>query len=210
MDRMNASSRFFFVFLGVIFVLGGAMAEEPKYKVVRKSGDFEIRVYEPYIVAETVVDTGDVDAASSEGFRRLGGYIFGGNQSKQKMDMTAPVTSQRSEKIAMTAPVTSAKRGASTIITFMMPSSYTLETLPVPSDKRVALREVPARKFATLSFSGRWTDENFSQHTKELEDWVKKERLEIVGEPILARYNAPFVPSFLRRNEILIELKQTD
>jgi hypothetical protein len=210
MIKKNAPSRFFFILSVLTFIIGSAMAEEPKYKIVKKSGDFEIRKYEPYIIAETVVDTGDIDAASSEGFRRLAGYIFGGNQPKQKMEMTAPVTSQRSEKIEMTAPVTSAKRDGSTVITFMMPSSYTLESLPVPNDNRVILRKVPARTLASISFSGRWTDENFAEHLKELEDWVENEHLVTLGEPILARYNAPFVPSFLRRNEILIELKQTE
>jgi hypothetical protein len=210
MKPKNAHSRFFLILSALTFMIGNAMAEEPKYKVIKKSGDFEIRRYEPFIVAETVVDTGDIDAASSEGFRRLAGYIFGGNQPKQKMEMTAPVTTQRSEKIEMTAPVTSAKRGGSTVITFMMPSSYAMETLPVPNDGRVILREVPARTLVSISFSGRWTNENFSEHLKELEEWITSERLETFGEPILARYNAPFVPSFLRRNEILKEVRQIE
>jgi hypothetical protein len=207
----NATRSRFFLNLSVLtFIFGTAMAEEPKYKIIHKNGDFEIRTYEPYIVAETVVDTGDLDAASSEGFRRLAGYIFGGNQPKQNTEMTAPVTSQRSEKIEMTAPVTTASRGSATIITFMMPPSYSLATLPVPNDKRVILRKVSARTLVSISFSGRWTDENFAEHLKELEDWISNEHLVTVGEPFIARYNAPFVPSFLRRNEILLELKQVE
>ncbi len=181
--------------------------EEPKYTVTKRDHGIEIRLYEPYIVAETVVDTSDFDEASNEGFRRLAGYIFGGNKMKKKISMTSPVTSEESQKIAMTAPVQTEQRGTSLTMTFMMPSEFTMESLPVPNDARVKLRQIPSRKFAAISFSGRWTDENFQEHTEELKKWVDQQGLEVTGPPVIARYNPPFVPSFFRHNEVLIPVE---
>jgi len=185
-----------------------AMAiEEPKYSVAKKDGNIEIRLYESYIVAETVVDTSDFDEASNDGFRRLAGYIFGGNKVRQNIAMNSPVTTEQSQKIAMTAPVQAERSGSSVRVAFTMPSEYTLETLPVPNDSRVRLRQLPARKFAAIKFSGRWTEENFRQHTEELNIWIQKQGLRISGAPLIARYDAPFVPFFFRRNEVLIPVE---
>jgi hypothetical protein len=181
--------------------------EEPKYTVVKKEDRTEVRLYEPTIVAETIVDTSDFDAASNEGFRRLAGYIFGGNTIKQKISMTSPVTTEQSQKIAMTAPVQTEDQGSSIRVRFTMPSTFNLETLPVPNDSRVTLVEIPARTFAAITFSGRWTEENFREHTDELSTWIAKEGLRVVGTPVVARYNPPFVPSFFRHNEILIPVE---
>ncbi len=189
------------------FFQNAAMAEEPKYKVIVSDGDFEVRLYEPYIVAETIVDTTDWDEASNEGFRRLAGYIFGGNTVKQKISMTAPVTTERSQKIAMTAPVETNRQGSSVVVRFMMPSEWTLETLPKPNDPRVVLRSVSARKLAVIEFSGRWTSDNFREHTEELRAWITAKGFTTAGDPIEARYNAPFIPSFLRHNEVLIPVE---
>ena len=204
----RASARLHTVFIFLLLIPTIAMAiEEPKYTVAKKDNDFEIRLYEPVIVAETVVDTSDFDEASNEGFRRLAGYIFGGNRVRQKIEMTAPVTTEQSQKVAMTAPVESEQLGRSMRVAFTMPSEYTMESLPVPDDSRVTLRRMPARKFATIRFSGRWTEANFREHTDELITWIQKEKMKVTGAPIVARYNPPFIPSFLRRNEILIPLE---
>jgi effector-binding domain-containing protein len=181
--------------------------QEPKYTVAKKDGDIEIRLYDSLIVAETVVDTSDVDEASNEGFRRLAGYIFGGNRVRQKIAMTSPVTTEQSQKIAMTAPVETEQRRSSVRIAFTMPSEFTLETLPVPNDSRVTLSQVPARKLAVIRFSGRWTEDNFREHSEELNAWIEKQRLKISGAPSVARYNPPFVPFFFRRNEVMIPVE---
>jgi hypothetical protein len=192
----------------LLIIPSNAMAiDEPKYTVIKKDDAIEIRLYQPYIVAETVVDSGDYDEASNEGFRRIAGYIFGGNRIQQKISMTAPVTTEQSQKIAMTAPVQTEQRGASVRMTFMMPSEYTLESLPIPDDSRVTLRQVPARKVAAIEFSRRWTDENFKEHTEELKKWIDKEGLKVTGSPIVARYNPPFWPWFMRRNEVMIPIE---
>jgi hypothetical protein len=181
--------------------------EEPKYTIAKEDGDIEIRLYEPYIVAETVVDTADFEEASNVGFRRLAAYISGGNKTQEKLSMTAPVTTEQSQKIAMTAPVETEQRGTSLRMTFMMPSDFTLESLPIPNDSTVTRRHVPARKLAAIRFSGRWTEENFREHTDELLTWIHKEGLTVSGAPVVARYNPPFWPSFLRRNEVLIPVE---
>jgi hypothetical protein len=192
----------------VLVIPSHAMAiEEPKYTVTRKDHDFEIRLYEPTLVAETIVDTSDFDEASNEGFRRLAGYIFGGNKVRQEIAMTSPVTTEQSQKIAMTAPVESEQLGRSVRVAFTMPPEFTMETLPVPNDSRVTLRRIPARKFATIRFSGRWTEANFREHTDQLMTWIQKEGMKATGVPTVARYNPPFIPSFLRRNEILIPVE---
>ena len=185
-----------------------AMAiEEPKYAIAKKDDNIQVRLYEPIVVAETIVDTSDFDAASNEGFQRLAGYIFGGNKVRQKIAMTSPVTTEQSQKIAMTAPVQTERQGSAMRVRFTMPSSFTLETLPVPEDSRVTLRQIPARKFVAIRFSGRWTENNFKEHTEKLMTWIQKEGLKVTGAPIVARYNPPFVPSFFRRNEVLIPVE---
>jgi effector-binding domain-containing protein len=181
--------------------------EEPKHAVIKKDHDFEIRQYDTLIVAETTVDASDYEEASNEGFRRLAAYIFGGNKSRGKISMGSPVTTEQSEKIAMTAPVETEKSGSSVRVAFTMPAEYTMQTLPVPNDARVTLRRIPGRKVASIRFSGRWTEENFGEHTEELIAWIQKEGARIAGEPLVARYNPPFVPFFLRRNEILIPIE---
>ena len=140
--------------------------EEPKYQVLEKDGDIELRAYEPMIVAEVLVD-GDMDRASGKGFRAIAGYIFGDNTSQsgaeEKIAMTAPVTmspseEQMAEKIAMTAPVTmqetEGQSGEQWRVHFVMPSEYTMASLPNPNDERVKLREVEAAKYASIRFSG--------------------------------------------------------
>jgi hypothetical protein len=185
--------------------------EQVPYTVERtlESG-VEIRRYGDTVIAETVIDAGTYADAGNEGFRRLAGYIFGGNQKKQKIAMTAPVAmapAEEGQRIAMTAPVAAARdSGGGWRIAFYMPAEYTLETLPTPRDPRVTLRTVPGRLVAALRFSGRGTDEQFAEHTNELAQALAGAGIESVGAPWTARYNAPWVLPLLRRNEAMIEV----
>jgi hypothetical protein len=182
--------------------------EKAPYQVVEKDGDFELRRYPSYVVAETMVE-GEMDEVGNEGFRRLFGYISGNNQKKQSISMTAPVTQEKtSEKIAMTAPVTQEKAGGKFRITFMMPSEYTPDTLPEPLDSRVALTTEPARLVAAIQYSGTWSPKRFEDHKKKLEEWISKRGLKPMAEPVWARYNSPFSLWFLRRNEVLIPVER--
>lgn len=191
----------------VIALLGvhSAMAiEEAEYTVLQKEDSFELRKYEPYILAEIIVD-GDFEDAGNEAFGRLFRYISGENRSRQKVDMTSPVGQQAaSQKIDMTAPVSQQGENGSWAVSFMMPASFTPETLPEPNDSNVVLRQVPARHMAAVRYSGFWSEEGYLKNKDRLEAWISKMDLEAVGEPIWARYNPPFMPWFLRRNEILI------
>ena len=178
--------------------------------MTEKSNDFEIRAYNALVVAETIVE-GNLDQASSAGFKRIADYIFGNNTapngSSKKISMTAPVTlEQKNEKISMTAPVSMAKDAGKWRIYFVMPSKYTLETLPIPNNKAVSLRALPARNFAALRFSGLAGEEKTAKKTEELLTWLKIKNIQAVGAPELARYNPPWTLPFLRRNEILVEI----
>ena len=178
--------------------------EEAAYTVVEVDGEFEIRDYAPHVLAETVV-AGSFDRAGNEAFSRLFRYISGDNRSRHKVAMTAPVSQESAgERIAMTAPVEQQPAQGRWVVSFTMPASYGLETLPEPGDPRVTLRQVPARRMAALRYSGRWTESSYLRHKLELESWVRERGLRIAGDPVWARYNPPFAPWFLRRNEILV------
>ncbi len=184
-----------------------AAEELPKYTVVEAAaGDIEIRDYAPMLVAEVVVE-GDRDTAANEGFRILAGFIFGGNQSSAKVAMTAPVTQTPSETIAMTAPVTQTPSdGGNWTISFMMPSKFTRETLPVPDDKRIVIRETLPRRAAARRFSGRWTKDNLAKNAMLLDAFITERQLKPDGPSFFAFYNGPFTPFFMRRNEVIVFL----
>jgi hypothetical protein len=202
---------FILLFLfSLIFFLGKtAMAiEEAEYAVVEKEGDFELRQYEPFIVAETLVE-GDFSDVGNMGFRRLYDYISGNNRKQVSIPMTAPVTQEaRSERISMTAPVAQEKEGGKWRITFMMPSKYTLDSLPEPLDPNVKLKQESERIVAALRYSGTWSQKRYNEKEARLFEWIQKRGFKSVGEPIFARYNSPFMPWFLRRNEVLIPVER--
>jgi hypothetical protein len=189
-------------------IIGDAMAiERAKYTVVEREGNFELRQYEPYLVAETIVE-GDFDEVGNEGFRRLFDYISGKNRKQQSISMTAPVSQKvESEKISMTAPVNQVRVGGKYRITFLMPAKYTMETLPEPLDTRVELKEVPGQLIAALRYSGTWSKDRYEKKRVRLQAVMRQKGLEPAGEAIFARYNPPFMPWFLRRNEVLIPVE---
>jgi len=178
--------------------------EEASYVVLKSEGKFEVREYAPHVLAETLVD-GDLESAGSRAFQKLFRYISGDNVSRTKVAMTAPVSQKPAgEKIQMTAPVGQQRVEEQWAVSFMMPKSYTLNSLPQPKDPSVVLRQVPAQKMAVVRYSGTWSEKNYSGQKSELESWMRKIGLTRSGSEMWARYNAPFTPWFLRRNEILI------
>jgi hypothetical protein len=178
--------------------------DEPGYTVVRKDDAFEVRRYEPYVVAETVVNA-PAEEAGNQGFRILAGYIFGQNKGARKIEMTAPVA-QTPTKIAMTAPVAQSATPEGYVVQFAMPREWTLETLPEPTDARVKLRAIPARTLAVIGYSGTWSQSNYDENLKKLQDALEKAAIKWHGEPVWARYDPPWKPWFWRRNEILLEV----
>ncbi len=179
--------------------------EQPSYTIVRSWESFEIRDYPQLIVAETEV-LGERKQAINAGFRIIANYIFGNNAPQQKISMTAPVTQQAGEKIAMTAPVLQEASGDTWMVRFIMPSDYTLETLPAPNNPNVKLIKVPAERVAAIRFSGLAGDESISRQRKLLLERIAQLGLTVHGEPILAFYNPPWTLPFLRRNEILAKV----
>ena len=194
----------------VATLAGTAMAvEEPAFKQVSREGAFELRDYPAVVVAEVTV-TGDQKEAANAGFRLLAGYIFGGNKRRQSIAMTAPVAQQAaSEKIAMTAPVaqTQTTTGA-WVVRFTMPSAYTLQSLPVPNDARVELRNIEPARFAVLRFSGLAQTADVEAKSNELLAQLKSHRLRAIGSVSLAQYNPPWTLWFMRRNEVMVEVKR--
>jgi hypothetical protein len=191
---------------GFLFAGESAMSyEQPEYTVLYENDDVEYRQYEPYLVSETVIENSDDSKdAGNEGFRRLFKYITGANQGQAKISMTAPVSQAPSEKISMTVPVQQGESADGWRVSFMLPTEYTLETAPVPTDSRVYVREVPGRLMAVLQFSGRWTEKNYTRSQTELMESVNAESIDAIGEMQRAAYNAPFSLPFLRRNEVMV------
>ena len=192
----------------LLFSGNPAMAiEEPAYEVLLETKYYEIRRYEPYIVAEVDVDE-SFKRAGNSAFRVLAGYIFGDNEPQRKMAMTAPVESREGERMNMTAPVTSRTAGGEESFTyaFVMERKYTMDTLPRPNNPDVRLVQRPERIMAVHRYSGTWSEDRYAEHEKILIDALTIDRVAIVGVPVFARYNAPFTPWFLRRNEIMIEV----
>ena len=200
--------------------MGNAMAiEEPIFKVLVTDGSFEIRQYAPMLVAETLVE-GDMDEASSKGFRLIADFIFGNNQvsnaqTKSKIAMTAPVTAEpQSSKISMTAPVTLEPSSAAMTmqtakqwrISFVMPSQYTMENIPKPNNNAVRLKEIPGKYFAVQTYSGFNTLARVQRKTDETLEWAGKRALKMIGTPQISRYDPPWTLPLFRRNEIMVEI----
>ena len=206
------NSRAFLTAIASLFITSGAMAiEEPKYEVLEQRDGYEIRRYEPYIVAEVTVD-GPYSSAGNTAFRILADYIFGNNSTSTKMEMTAPVESEAvndSVKMEMTAPVISNAvdaDGNRYRYAFVIERRYTMETVPKPVDERIQLRVVGSRTVAAHQFSGSWRQANFDKHLGQLREALQRDAVQMIGQPYSARYNAPFVPWFMRRNEVIIEI----
>lgn len=187
-----------------------AMAIEiPDYRVIESDGAFELREYSSYLIAETEVQSGFMNAGNVA-FGRLFRYISGANVSQARIAMTAPVeqAAARSERIAMTAPVEQVASGDVYRVGFIVPRQYDLQTVPQPTDPRVKIRQVPPRQVAVWRYTGRWTEENFRDHERLLRTALSNRGMTVTADmpAIIARYDAPFMPWFMRRNEVHISL----
>jgi hypothetical protein len=169
------------------------MVAQAKYEVIREIGKVEIRRYPLLVIAR-------VDGYGDGGFNLLFSFITGNNKQKSNVAMTAPVVS---EEIAMTAPVLAETDS----IAFVMPEGFTLESTPKPLDNRVKIVEVPERVVAALRFSGRWSNSLFKKKSKELLEELKKANISTVGNFFSMRYNGPFTPWFMRRNEVAVPIE---
>jgi len=182
--------------------------EQPTFEVVGRTGGFEVRTYAPKLVAEVEVE-GDAEVATSAGFRVLAGYIFGANVSREEIAMTSPVDLRKtSTKIEMTSPVDRSRRGDRWVVTFTMPSKWTKETLPKPTSSRVRIVEVPKKSFMIDSFSGSPGSAELEKRSEKLRGAAAAAGYEIVDpNPVYAQYDPPWTMGFLRRNELMLEVK---
>jgi hypothetical protein len=199
------------IFTLLVFSNTAMATEEPKFTLLEKDQSFELRLYEPKILAEVLV-SGTMREASSKGFKLIADFIFGNNIAtsgkSEKISMTAPVLIEpHAEKISMTAPVNVEQSGAGWKVNFVMPSQYTLETLPKPNNPVVKIKPILAKKFAVIQFSGLVDEEKMAKKVNDLEQWISTKQLKVPGNAELARYNPPWTLPFLRRNEVLIAVE---
>ena len=180
---------------------------EPAFDITRRLGEIEIRRYAPYVVAEVTIN-GPAEEAGNRAFPILAAYIFGKNKGQRQLEMTAPVTQSAAPvKLEMSAPVTQAAGAdGGQLVQFVLPAGVTLSSAPEPLDPRVGLREIPAHSVAVVRYSGFWSAANYAEHLEQLKAALVGAGLAWSGEPVFSRYNPPFTPWFLRRNEIWLEL----
>ncbi len=192
-------------------LVGIRTTEEPNYAVLKQEDRFEVRQYEALVVAETLVDE-NFDDAGNIAFRRLFGYISGDNAAASEIAMTAPVMAldenrAGGEKISMTAPVTGEETALGWRFAFVLPSEYTLAKAPLPTSPEVSLAQVPARKVAVVRYSGSWNEQAYAENLELLRQWMQQNRLQADSLPRVAGYDPPWTLPFLRRNEVMIDLK---
>ena len=200
--------------LVVVLVFGAAMigpimsnVEVPAYKILKKDQNIEIRQYPPLIIAQ-VKTAGSRQASISDGFRILADFIFGNNEGEKQLSMNGPITQQKGIKIAMTAPVQQEKTDAEWATSFIMPSKFSIDTIPNPINNRIKITQIPSKRYAVITFSGRSTEKNLTKHTNELEKYMNGSSYSRVGNARYAFYNPPWTLPFLRRNEVQFELTE--
>ncbi len=182
--------------------------EEPHYTVVETLGALQIREYGPRIAAETTV-TGNELSSRSDGFRRLAGYIFGGNSSRASIAMTAPVAQSTSKTIAMTAPVVQDQTAPGEWrIRFFMPANYTLDTLPRPNDPAVHIVSVPPQTYGVYRYTGSIDAAATETARRELLRLLQGSGWSPTGEPVSWFYDPPWTLPFLRRNEAAVTVER--
>ena len=185
--------------LFIIFYTNISMAlEEPKYQILKSNNNYEIRKYNDRLAVEVTYSNQD------SGFRYLFNYISGENTTSEKVSMTVPVT--QSVKIDMTAPVTQSKKNGKLVMQFYLPSKFTINTAPKPTNRRVSLVELEGGIYAVIKYSGRVTDNNFQNHSEKLKEYLTKDNINFIEPAIRATFNGPFTLPILRRNEVMMKI----
>ena len=193
----------------IAFTMPSHATQEPSYQIVRTLDGTEVRQYTPYTVAEVLVP-GPAGEAGGQAFPILAGYIFGKNKGERKLEMTAPVTQAAAPvKLEMTAPVTQTAAPSGFVVQFVLPQGVTAASAPEPLDARIQLRDVSPTPVGVIRYSGFWSDANYNEHLAKLQAALRSAGLPWTGEPVYSRYDAPYMPWFMRRNEIWLTLVTT-
>ncbi len=188
-------------------VVGIRNSEEASYKVLFEEQNIQIRLYDSALIAQTS-SKGNYKQSSNSAFRQLAGYIFGDNQSQQKIAMTTPVIQKpSSEKIAMTVPVYQQENENDWTMSFVLPAEYTMDTLPIPTNPDIQIVEIPEKKVASIKYTGLITDEKIAVQTQKLTDWLIANEYKIISQAYSAAYDPPWTVPFLRRNEVHIDIE---
>ncbi|MCC6796032.1 MAG: heme-binding protein [Candidatus Hydrogenedentes bacterium] len=205
-----------FAALALVGTVSVAAIETPEYTVVEKRDGYEIREYAPHIVAQVTM-TGNFEESMNGGFRKLADYIFGNNVAKgesgesgsEKIEMTAPVLEQEVEQKPSATKASSKddKADGTRMVSFVMPRKYTAESLPEPKNKEVSIVQVPGKRYAAVQSSGWMNADKAVKRKEELVELLKRDKVETLGQPLLAQYDPPWTPGPMRKNEILIEIK---
>jgi len=177
-----------------------------------EEGRYEVRQYEPAAVAVTTIEPGTKNPGN-EGFRRLGGYIFGNNEGDTDIAMTAPVVMEPDADgtdIAMTAPVVMEETDAGWVMAFVLPKEYTAETAPTPNDDRVTITTDPGGLYAVYCFSGWFDRHDLAEYTPRLMEWLEANGYRAIGDPHIAGYDPPWTIPWFRRNEVMVEVEKVE
>ena len=186
------------------------MTEQQPYELVRRTPDYELRRYPAHMLAETLIRETTFEDAGNRAFRALFGYISGENTARQSIEMSAPVVQSVSARITMTAPVLQQQSEDGFVVAFVLPAAMTVATAPVPARSDVTLRTVPERIVAAKRFSGRWTQASWETHREALLGSLPADGLTPMGVPRFARFDPPYTPWFLRRNEVLVDIAKNN
>ena len=182
-----------------IFYTNISMAlEEPNYKIIKSNENYEIRKYSDRLAVEVEF------SSESSGFRYLFNYISGENTTSEKVSMTVPVT--QSAKIDMTAPVTQSNKDGKMLMQFYLPSKFSIENAPIPTNKRVKLVTIEGGYYAVKRYSGRTSDSNYKKHLEKLKENLISDNIETLDDGIKAIFNGPFTLPIMRRNEVMMKI----
>ena len=196
------------VYLSGCSVVGIRTAEELQYQIVDAVGDFEIRRYQDFVVAETSTE-GSFDGAQDKTFQKLFRYIQGNNDRKESISMTTPVEVGSDSEISSRSH-NEGGRAERWTMSFMLPSTYRIETAPQPKDEQVSIRSIKQRTVAVARFTGRWTGENYDIHKANLFRWLEERRIPYIKESVrIAAFDPPWTLPMLRRNEVHVDLAPT-
>ncbi len=181
--------------------------EQPTYTLLRTHEFFEVRNYEPFVVAEVVVP-GPANEAVDQAFPLLAGFVFGQNRSERKWEMTAPLM-QTALRFVPPAPATAdpIEMVETVLVQLMLPRESSPAGLPEPLDPRVRFREVPRQRLAVIQYSGSWSQANYEEHLELLRQALSQAGIMVLGDPVFSSYDAPLTPWFWRTNEIWLRVQ---